>query len=230
MTLTMTSLLSDIADLVLGRRCIGCDAQPRLLCDTCQSQMLGQARVVREFTMPAIAQDLRLPLAVAHTYAPPVSTVIFKYKDNQIPALAPFLAKLAAHALDQIASYTGTKKSGVTAVPIPTRSMSIRIRGFDPMELISRNAKSFGYHFLPALTDNRRTGRSKSLTVAQRIESANEAFSLRSDSVVTHLSGRQVIVIDDVTTTGTTLRSAAEVLMQAGVQVIGCASIAGSRK
>lgn len=159
-----------------------------------------------------------------------MSTVIFKYKDNQIPALAPFLAHLAAQALDQILLSAQKSAAEVTVIPIPSRSTSIRIRGFDPMELIARNLQTHGYHHLQALNDRRRAGRSKSLTVAERIQSTNDAFSVRSESVVKQLMGRRAIVIDDVTTTGTTLKSAAEVLMQAGVEVIGCASIAGSRR
>lgn len=192
--------------------------------------MLGQARMVREFTMPSVSADVRIPLAIAHTYAPPMSTVIFKFKDNQIPALAPFLAHLAAQALDRICEHARCTPAEVTVIPIPSRSMSIRVRGFDPMGLIARSLGTYGYHHVQVLTDLRGSGRSKAMTVAQRMESTAHAFSVRHESMIQRMSGHRVIVVDDVSTTGTTLKSAAEVLMHAGVEVIGCASIAGSRK
>lgn len=226
----MTNILTDIADLVLGRRCIGCEGYPCLLCESCRKQMLGHAHIVREFTLPSVAADLRIPLAIAHTYAPPMSTVIFKFKDNHIPALAPFLAHLAAQALDRICDHAQCSPTEITVIPIPSRSMSIRVRGFDPMGLVARSLSTHGYHHSHALTDLRGSGRSKTMTVAQRIESTANAFTVRDEILIRRLAGRRVIVFDDVTTTGTTLKSAAEVLMQSGVEVIGCASIAGSRR
>ena len=98
------------------------------------------------------------------------------------------------------------------------------------MGVIARHLTKYGYYTADALTDHRASGRSKSLNVAERQFAAHNAFSVRSHSIIGQLSGYEVIMIDDVTTTGATLREASELLMQSGVQVIGCASIAGSRK
>lgn len=226
----MYRTMGDIADLVLGRRCIGCEAVPTLLCATCRDNMSGQARITRDLMFNDISENLRIPLAVAHSYAPPLSTVIFKYKDNQIPELAHFLADLLAEAIELIHAHTGIPASGTFLIPIPSRSGSVRQRGFDSMGVIARHLTKYGYDTADALTDHRASGRSKSLNVAERQFAAHNAFSVRSHSIIGQLSGCEVIMIDDVTTTGATLREASELLMQSGVQVIGCASIAGSRK
>lgn len=186
--------------------------------------------IARDLMFHDVSANLRIPLAVAHAYAPPLSTVIFKYKDNHIPELAHFLANLLAGAIEQIQSHTGIPTAGTYLIPIPSRSGSVRQRGFDSMGLIARHLMTSGYRTVDALVDHRASGRSKSLNVAERQFAALNAFHVRSDSIIGQLSGCRVIIIDDVTTTGATLREAAELLMQSGVQVIGCASIAGSRK
>ena len=226
----MLRVIGDIADLILGRRCIGCDGAPTLLCQPCKRVMAGRADKSREFRFNDVSENLRIPLAVAHPYAPPVSSLIFRFKDNQIPALAPYLAELLAAALDLILASTEFSRSEITTVPIPSRGGSIRIRGFDPMALIARQLSTYGYSHVSALVDRRDAGRSKSLNIQQRAQAASNAFGLRDESIINHIAGRQVIVIDDVTTTGATLKEGTELLMHAGVHVIGCASIAGSRR
>ena len=226
----MRRFLGDIADLVLGRRCIGCELAPTLLCSSCRNHMSGQALIARDLIFNDVSENLRIPLAIANTYAPPLSTVIFKYKDNQIPELAHFLADLLAGAIEQIQVSSQFSPSEIVLIPIPSRRGSRNQRGFDPMALIAQRLLQQGYRTADALVDHRSSGRSKTLNIAERKSAAQNAFHMHNESITTQLSGHQVIVIDDVTTTGATLREASELLMQAGIHVIGCASIAGSRK
>ncbi len=226
----MLRILSEIADLTLGRRCVGCEGAPTLLCHPCRQAMAGKSDMSREFRFNDVSENLRIPLAVAHPYTPPVSTLIFRFKDNQIPALAPFLAELLASALDLITAKSEFTTSQIVVVPIPSRSGSIRLRGFDPMALIARYLENHGYSHETALVDYRSAGRSKSLNIQQRSQAASNAFGLRDESFLKKIVDLPVIVIDDVTTTGATLKEGTELLMHAGVHVIGCASIAGSRR
>ncbi len=226
----MRRILSDIADLVLGRRCIGCQGVPTLLCTPCRASMTGQAMITRDLMFNDVSENLRVPLAVAHPYIPPLSTVIFTYKDNHIPELSHFLADLLSGAIDQILLNSDFPSSNAFLIPVPTRSTSLKQRGFDPLGRIAHHLVKQGYRSIGALIDQRNSGRSKALNIAERTHAAHNAFRLSPESVTTRLSGHQAIVIDDVTTTGATLREACELLMHSGIHVIGCASIAGSRK
>lgn len=226
----MGSVLGDIADLVLARRCLGCEIAPTLLCSTCRLSMLGHAQIARDLRFEDVSAHLRLPLAVAHTYAPPMSALLYRYKDNQIPALAHFLAEVLVGALDLLATHTGQCRANITVVPVPSRRGSQRQRGFDHMALIARSLQRFGIAHAPVLQDTRRTGRSKTLNISQRRLASDQAFTLRDTRALRLLGTRPVMVIDDVTTTGATLHEATETLLMAGVHVTACASIAGSRR
>ncbi len=63
----------------------------------------------------------------------------------------------------------------------------------------------------------RQTGRTR----PQRLQLPRRSF--RSTAAV---RGRRLLIIDDVTTTGATLRRAAEVLREAGAEVVYCAALA----
>ena len=221
----MGTLLTDIADLVLGRRCSGCDEGSTLLCPACDATIQGRAHIVRDLRFNDIQEDLRIPLAAAHTYTPPMSTLIYRYKDAHIPALAPILAGYLENAINVLAIAPDP-----TLVPIPTRKAATRRRGFDSMGLISRHLQKSGHRVEISLTDNRSAGTSKSLDSRLRSLEVQDAFAITSAAQGLIRKMTPVILFDDVTTTGSTLKEAATVLMQAGVHVVGAAAIAGARK
>jgi predicted amidophosphoribosyltransferase len=66
---------------------------------------------------------------------------------------------------------------------------------------------------------DRQTGRSR----AERIKLPQRAVTGRGQAV-----GRRVLVVDDVTTTGTTLRRSAEALLKAGADAVYCAAMAAT--
>ena len=78
---------------------------------------------------------------------------------------------------------------------------------------------------LPALRTLRRRGlaRQTGRTRVQRMGMSSRDFSCRRP-----LDGRRVLIIDDVATTGTTLRRVAEVLLSAGSETVYCAAMAAT--
>jgi predicted amidophosphoribosyltransferase len=189
---------------------------------------------MRDLRFDELAEDLRIPLAIAHRYAPPVDAMIYRYKDNAIPELARLLADLLSGAIAQISQVhpQGAPECAQlpTLIPIPSRKSSIRLRGFDPMSLIAAQLARSGYPIAPWLIDQRGAGRSKTLGSADRMNAAHDAF--RVGQVPEHYASNPipVIVIDDVTTSGATFNAAVSQLLLAGVHVIGCAAVAGARK
>jgi predicted amidophosphoribosyltransferase len=65
----------------------------------------------------------------------------------------------------------------------------------------------------------------KLLTVADRETNLRGAFRLRRA-----VAGRRILIVDDVVTSGATLREAARVLRDGGAQVVGAAVAASTPK
>lgn len=107
--------------------------------------------------------------------------------------------------------------SGVCVTSVPTSTARIRERGFDHSRLIAREfARLQGLPHRPLLW---RRGRSKQAgaTKAQRAEQIRGAYQVRRGRVG-DLKDIDILLIDDVTTTGATLIEVASVLRQAGAQ------------
>ena len=230
----LQKFVTEISDLVLARECIGCQSLGTLICAHCLATVQNRAHILRDLRFDDLAEDLRIPLAIAHRYAPPVDAMIYRYKDNAIPELARLLANLLSGAIAQIPRVNPQVDPEFDQlpilIPIPSRKSSIRQRGFDPMSLIADQLAHYGYPIAPWLVDQRGAGRSKTLGSADRMHAAHDAFRVGRIPERYAFNPIPVIVIDDVTTSGATFNAAVSQLLLAGVHVIGCAAVAGVRK
>lgn len=230
----LQNFVTELSDLVLARECIGCGTPGTLICAKCDATVHNRAQIMRDLRFDELAEDLRIPLAIAHRYTPPIDAMIYRYKDNAIPELARILANLLSGAIAQIPRVDPAGAHETTLlpilVPIPSRKSSIRVRGFDPMILIANRLAYEGFPIATWLVDQRGAGRSKTLGTADRMRATHDAFRVgRIPDRYVH-DPIPVIVIDDVTTSGATFTAAVSQLLLAGVHVIGCAAIAGARK
>ncbi len=100
-------------------------------------------------------------------------------------------------------------------VPVPTATSRVRARGFDQAKLLSvRLAHRCSAEEVGAL---RRIGQSRQVgaTRQQRLLQLRDSFEVSSDTAI---SGRHVVLVDDVMTTGATLEAAASALKRAGAK------------
>lgn len=109
-------------------------------------------------------------------------------------------------------------------VPIPTSSGRESVRGYNQAEEIAKEiAINFPDSFivLPILTKTKNTKRQALLRKEERLENLKNAFSLQSKIDIT-----QVVIIDDIITTGATICEARRTLNDANINVIGGAVVA----
>jgi predicted amidophosphoribosyltransferase len=78
---------------------------------------------------------------------------------------------------------------------------------------------------LEALEIRKRVSDQSSLTEVERIQNLEGALGVRPD-----ISGKSVIVIDDVITTGSTLREAIRVLEERNLTIIGAATACATQR
>jgi len=166
-----------------------------------------------------------LPEAVraAAQYAGAVKEAIHRLKYAAKPAVAPALAQLLSQAWHSALSEPLRTAQGV--IPIPIHRERERERGFNQSVLLAR-------HFCHAvglpLWDNvlvRAVYRQPQvgLNAAQRVQNVKDAFRVVSAEQVT---GKCVLLLDDVWTTGSTLNEATMALLQAGVARVFALTVA----
>lgn len=103
----------------------------------------------------------------------------------------------------------------VTSVPLSAQRM--KERGYNQASMLGRPlAYAIGKPHLAVLGKNRDTRSQVGLSAVERKENVSGAFTAYSGQV----KGKIVLVIDDVTTTGSTINACAQALRQAGASAV----------
>jgi predicted amidophosphoribosyltransferase len=112
-----------------------------------------------------------------------------------------------------------SKLDAVTA--LPSHPLVRLRRGIVAAELLARQVADALGRPCRSLLRRRGTGRQTGKSRAQRLRLSSRSLVAKSD-----VGGLRVVVVDDVMTTGTTLRRAADVLLGAGARAVYCAALA----
>lgn len=108
-------------------------------------------------------------------------------------------------------------------VPIPTTPHNIRIRGYDHMLLTARAlARRRNWCVAPLLSRRNNTTQHFAKSAAERRRQAVGFFEIQKKPEV----DRTYLIIDDIYTTGSTIKAAADCLAQAGASAIWVAVVA----
>ena len=148
-----------------------------------------------------------------------IRELIHQFKYSGKTMLRRPLALLAADQLNQFVSDSGPN----IVIPVPLHKKRLRQRGFNQAILLGEIfAKRWE---LPLLRNTLRRVRwtepQVNLSAAERLENVKGAFAVSSSS---DLSGKKILLVDDVYTTGSTVKECAKILKHAGAEaVIACA-------
>jgi predicted amidophosphoribosyltransferase len=207
---TALSSLADLADLVLPQHCLGCARPGPGLCERCIAD--GE---------PVEVPVAGLRVAAARSYDAVVRDALLHYKERGRRPLARPLGGLLADAIAVAAA-------GATVVlaPSPSTRARSRSRGGDHVRRLAGEAANrlSGCAVASLLRLTRTPLDSAGLDVRRRADNLAGAMSARppvGDS-------RAVLIVDDIVTSGATLREAARALRQAGWPVLGAAVVAAT--
>ena len=229
-----------LLDLLLGSTCAVCGRAGRALCEGCRHALPGRAATCWPTPRPS---GLARPTAVGE-YDGPLKLLVNAHKEQHRFALAAPLGDLLAIS---VLGHTGPQSPrdhparDVVLVPVPSRASVVRRRGHDPLLRITLRAAA------------RLRGRGVQTGVARLLRServAEDQAGLGAAARARNLAGSMscppgrarrrlgrasgtpslVVVVDDVITTGSTVREAQRALETAGVEVAGIAVVAATRR
>jgi len=233
--ISVSGLASELADawsdLWLGGRCAGCERPGRSLCPACRGLLATAARVAWPDPVPAGLP----PPACVSAYDGPVRAVLLAHKEHARYGLhrplGTALAGSAALLLDRARLRPG---AGVALVPVPSRPAVVRERGHDPLLRMTRvaaatlRATGWSAQVVPGLRQRRRPADQSGLDARARQANLRDAFEMWARSR-RRLQGCDVIVTDDILTTGATAAEAARAL-GACAHVLGVATVAATAR
>lgn len=211
----MPAIADFFLDMLFPRLCLLCGRDGATLCRECAEKLPP-------------ADDLPLPDTFAlYRYADAgVKKALWHFKYRGGRALAETFARLIH---EKIAAGRVLSASANTArtivVPIPITRASRWRRGFNQSALIAEKLAALDSRFQFSRNALTRTRGGKRQTAqksrADRLHNMENAFA--GD---TSLAGRDVVVIDDIATTGATLREARRALLAAGARRVYAIAIA----
>ena len=203
-----------LVDLVLPAECAGCAAPPGV--------GAWCARCVERLGAPAwIALPGGPVVLTAGRYTGPLRTALLRYKERGRRDLA---APLARHLLPSLDAVVRDHPGGTWLVPAPSRPAAARARGGDHVARLARAVAAArpDLRVARALALARRTRDSVGLDAPQR--AANLAGRLHVRHAALPPPGSRVVLVDDIVTTGATLRACRAAL--AGVGITADAAVA----
>lgn len=218
------SLLDRLIGLLAPHSCVNCGAEGRLLCETCLARLPPSASRCYHCLRPSVggrtctgcvALSPLFSVASSALYAGPARLAVRRLKFEAAQSAA---ADLAAAMLPLVGD-----KQGFLLVPVPTASSRRRQRGYDQSYLLARRlGRLSGLAFCPALARHGQTRQVRAGRAQRRLQ-LTDAYRLRRPEAVT---GRRILLIDDVITTGATLEAAARTLAAAGAARIEAVTFA----
>lgn len=143
----------------------------------------------------------------------------FKYKSNF--TAGDILAEILEEYITKNINY---KEYIITYIPLSKKSK--KLRGFNQCEYIAKKiSRDLSIDILEILVKDRETKEQKKLRKDERAENVKNAFKIKEGIT---LKNYKIILIDDVTTTGATLKEGHNLLKKNGVKEIKLLTLAKS--
>ncbi len=213
----LSQIYDRLLDLVFPPRCPGCRARGMLLCPRC----LERCRRLRvDLPEPATREHrnaLLLTTVGVYQYDAPLREAIHTFKYRRRRTLAGPLGSLLVEALpDRV-------RACDAVVPVPLHTGRLRERGFNQSALLAAAVgAALGKTVADGLWRTRATAHQVGLDTAAREANVRGAFAWEGGT-----APRSILLLDDVLTTGATMRECARALRAAGAREIHAVALAG---
>ena len=217
------TILEEMLDFVAPHICCGCGEIGRLLCTSCEYNITSAQHFVCLVCLaPAKSgicskhgKDLDFGWLVG-SRSGVLRNLIDGYKFNNIRQSYKTLADLLYKSMPPL-------PKDIVIVPVPTVQKHIRERGYDHMDLIVRRLAYMSGLKVDRVIERRSDFvQHHAISRAQRQAQAEDAFFVSGKIE----AGVSYLIVDDVVTTGATIKNIARLLRAMGSAQVGAAVIA----
>ncbi len=210
---------NSVLDLFYPHICIGCGCsianRKTLLCSACEAQL---PRTEHARQRGNLVETMLADIPLAHSlvrggafgyyeYNTPYRAMIHTFKYQRYPQIGEYFGQLAAKEFAVHAFFDDID----LLVPIPLHKKRLTARGYNQAEIICNgisqvtNIPTDTTHLLRTINNDSQTQK----TTQERQANTADIFTVQTP---TDWKGKHILLVDDVITTGATLRSAMQAM------------------
>ncbi|MBN2017219.1 MAG: ComF family protein [Candidatus Cloacimonetes bacterium] len=216
------NVITSVANLLFPPMCFSCNERlenSTILCNNCIDQLIDLEGIRCTFCHKEISHGFICDecktiypfdeVVCAYMYNSPIQSMIHHFKYNEFKKIGTYLGKRLA---DKLSHYDFTRNTDYI-IPVPLHRTKERFRGFNQAEIIAKAiSKSIK---IPILSDVIRrkkfTQTQTKLDHTEREKNVADAFILKDSEI---LKKKSILLVDDVLTTGSTMKSIALLLKE----------------
>jgi competence protein ComFC len=234
------SYASRAAALAMPYKCPGCgEVIEKFICLECEKKTAAIVEPyckrcgrplppgVKETSDCRECRDADIPFDLCRSvfyYSPPVDELIKRFKFKRNYAAGRWLLDGACIRIQFQPGFFPGYESADGIVPVPLHPIKAIQRGFNQSEYFAHElGQRWNVAWMPCLARRRYTRPQSRLPLKEREKNVRGAFVVKKKAPV---SGRKLILIDDVMTSGATVYECARVLKEAGAAEVYIATIA----
>lgn len=203
-------ILNSVADMFFPPRCVFCGEVilNGYICENCTDKYIPHI-IVRE------KEGYRI-ITVAD-YDDFISPVVYSAKRNRDGRAIDFMATEIGKAALLHGEYDLT-------IPVPMYKGDKSKRGYNQTEKLCQTIREeYGIPCYDFLIKTRKTAQQKTLGKKGRKENLKGSYALKKN---TSLKGKSILIVDDVSTTGTTFKEIYKIIKNEGAKSITCIAFA----
>lgn len=225
-----------VIDTLFPITCLSCNKESEFLCEQCSDKLtLVEYQICIICKKPSLGgithpkcfspQCPDQLISFFNYHDELVEKLIIRGKYYFIPSIFELLGKLITNRLkNDFPNLLSPQPLALS--PIPLNKWRLRWRGFNQSEIISEAlSKELNLPIYNVLIRTKITRTQKDLKKEDRLKNMESAFTLPKNHKP-HVLNHTFILIDDVTTTGSTLLEATKVLKRNGANKVICLTIA----
>ena len=222
---TLQSIRSGLVSLAFEEHCLNCNQDGDLLCAQCCENWNCHSQYVKGEAFPVFSRV---------SYDELAAKVVLAGKESALKSAKKLLAGALADATLKLCNHLDISEGRIEFVPIPSSRRARMRRGEDfiyelaklTRDELSNVAPLIDFRITPALRVNRSISDQSRLSESERDLNLSGAFSI--DTNLQRSS--RLLLLDDVITTGSTLREAYRALKERNLTVLGAVTACASKR
>jgi len=229
-------LLRFLLDAIFPISCLSCKTNGTYLCAACIKQIPRETGILYSSnSIPSFSKKEESPRPYGGGFCGIIPTVSYKntvaqkaihlLKYSRIRALAKPLGELLG---ERVTQFIRANPKNWLIVPVPLHARKLRSRGFNQNDLLAEAAFA-GSNISIAIKKQNPLKRIRDTKSQTELNGTKRLLNVKNSFAVTNIGaiqGRSIILIDDVATTGATILSAGNALIDGGASEVWEAVVA----